>query len=179
MKHDFGLHHNKTQAFIFYFDFLSCDIWQSSLTDSALLQDNVHAVFPMDNWSKLLLRVPQEPRWKEKHRALLHPNIYFEAIIKIIFTTWTLPLCLNNLDYPSINSKFPHSPRNYSMGNPTKSIFQMNKHKVKIFVFCKKLFLQLSQINVASVVPHPEIEPNCISSLFIELLMFMTSSRII
>lgn len=164
MKHDFGLHHNKTQAFIFYFDFLSCDIWQSSLTDSALLQDNVHAVFPMDNWSKLLLRVPQEPRWKEKHRALLHPNIYFEAIIKIIFTTWTLPLCLNNLDYPSINSKFPHSPRNYSMGNPTKSIFQMNKRKVKIFVFCKKLFLQLSQINMASVVPHPEIEPNCISS---------------
>ena len=114
MKHDFGLHHNKTQAFIFYFDFLSCNIWQSSLTDSAPLQDNVHAVFPMDNWSKLLLRVPQEPRWKEKHRALLHPNIYFEAIIKIIFTTWTLPLCLNNLDYPSINSKFPHSPRNYS-----------------------------------------------------------------
>ena len=67
---------------------------------------------------------------------LVQTNIYIGTITKTIFNAdFTSNFAihyLNKSDCPLMNSMLPHIPPKNLAGNPLKSLFQLNKHKVKV-----------------------------------------------
>ena len=107
------------------------------------------------------------------YRALIYstftPNLPVNVLL--ILTTLSIPVhCLSNIQQPVANLH-----KTISLGALSKAFSKSTKAKYRCFFLLRNFFCICLRINIASVVPRPGIKPNCISSIFICLLICFSS----
>ena len=100
----------------------------------------------------------------------MHSNFYSETLtLPAVLLDWCCSLFIHWLyyrHYPFINTQFPQRPSQYFPRHPIKGLFYFTKAIQSSFFFAKYFSCNWRTIKIASVVPLPLINPNCISSIF-------------